>query len=563
MVDRIIITDGDWEGDNIRLVPRQSLPFSVGELPAGGYRLSNTRTRDVAYDISSDEIVVLTQPAIVGSTVVGSIPTRIAGTASGADTRVTEWLIDGEIVAEETGGSFDTTEYAAEDILTTRDRWEKVVGGETIVAYGTSQPFVLTVLPTITAEPFTLTAGQPATIRFNTTPDTVTVAQGNTTLTATRVGTTNDWTFTPATEEPVVIGATKAGYQPWSQTYTYDPAPVVEPGSITVESDGTISITVPDDVEPFDVQIAGETVTLDPAAYTSASAPVVLGQPDIAGTGGDGQELTVQARALFAGHTDAGGIAIVGGWYRNDTAIGDTDGSYTQDDAVDGDQTLTWRETATNAAGSAVAVSNGVLCPAAPAAGWWHPQALVHVDYASDRAWINGTSYASIAAAKTAGAIKTAGEVDYIDLEGLGTSFTIAASGTVPSDTVTRVMATVDDGTSANSVHMGQAYLSSTHRVLYGVTAGNTSVVTFPTTPTLTMGEPIRLAFRAKSGGSYRRVHNGVGVNGSATPALPALNRLVLGNRSAGDRTWTGALYQALLINADLADAAVDALLGD
>ena len=212
---------------------------------------------------------------------------------------------------------------------------------------------------TITTDP--LVAGEDFEIVFDAAPDSVSPPS--------LVQDANDprrYTGTAPDSGTMAIGATKAGYQVFGQTYTYDPAPVVEPGSITVESDGTISITLPDSVtEPFDVQIAGEVVTLDPAAYTPTSAPVALGQPEIAGTGGDGEVLTVQSRALSAGHADAGEIAIVGGWYRNDTAVGDTDGSYTQDDAVDGDRTLTWRETATNAAGSTVAVSNGVLCPAA------------------------------------------------------------------------------------------------------------------------------------------------------------------------------------------------------
>ncbi|VDS09235.1 hypothetical protein PARHAE_02427 [Paracoccus haematequi] len=337
---------------------------------------------------------------------------------------------------------------------------------------------------------------------------------------------------------------------------------VIPPGSITVESDGTISITLPDSATaPFDVRIAGEVVTIDPAAYTPTSAPVALGQPDIAGTGGDGEVLTVQSRGLFAGHADAGKIAIVGGWYRNDTAVGDTDGSYTQDDAVDGDRTLTWRDVATNAAGSTVAVSSGVLCPAAPAAGWWHPQALVHVDYASDRARINGTTFASIAAAKAANAIKTAGGVDYIDVAGLGASYALSASGIVPNDTATRNMASLDDGTSNNVVAIGQTYSSSTHRSMFWVITAGTGVYTPPTTTTLTHGMALNLSLRVKSA-ALRRGMNGTGTTSGTAITLPAVNRLVLGNRSAGDRAWTGTLYHVLLINADLADAAVDALPG-
>lgn len=302
---------------------------------------------------------VQTAPTISGNTTVGSILTRTAGTASGipTPTRATVWLRNGTVITGQTGNTLDTTGFAVDDAITTRDIWTNSQG----TATGTSDPIVLTVQPTLqaTITPDPLVAGEDFEIVIDPAPDSVSP------LTLVRdADDARRYTGTAPDSGTLAIGATKAGYQPWSQTYTYDPAPVVLPGSITVESDGTISITVPDDAEPFDVQIGADVVTLDPVSYTPSGAPVVLGQPDIAGTGGDGEELTVQSRALFAGHADAGEIAIVGGWYRNETAVGDTDGSYTQDDAVDGDRTLTWRETATNAAGSVTAVSNGILCPA-------------------------------------------------------------------------------------------------------------------------------------------------------------------------------------------------------
>lgn len=470
------------------------------------------------------------------------------------------WLKNNVVIPNENGGTLSTaTGFAVDDQIIRAVEIQSVINGETVKVTEYSLPFTLTAQQSILIVSMTdpLVAGDDFEIVFNTAPGTVSpsslVQDQSNPLRYTGIAPDNG---------TLAIGATKAGWQSFAQTYTYDPKPVMEMGTITVEPDGTISITVPDDAEPFPVLIGGQTVIIDPADYTATSAPVALVQPEIAGQGGDGETLTATGRALFAGHASAGAISLAAGWYRNDTAIGDTDTSYTQDDAVDGDKTLTFRETATNTAGATTAISSGVLCPAAPVADWWHPQALVQIDYANNRARINGTSYASIAAAKTANAIKTSGGVDYVDVPGLGTSYTIAASGTVPNDTTTRVMATVDDGTSANSVQTGQTFSSSTHRALYGVTAGGSSAVAFPTTPALTMGEPIRLAFRAKDGGVYRRVHNGVGVNGSATAALPAVNRLVLGNRSAGDRAWTGGLYHILLINADLADATVDGLLG-
>lgn len=170
---------------------------------------------------------VITIPSISGNTTVGSILSRTAGLASGdpVPSRTTLWLRNNIVIEGMNGDTLDTSEFEVGDIITTRDVWTNVINGEDQVALGTSSQWILSETPTITASPITLTAGQQATIQFNTAPDTVTVAQGNTTLTATRVGNTNDWTFTPLTSDPVSIGATKAGWVAYSATITPASAP--------------------------------------------------------------------------------------------------------------------------------------------------------------------------------------------------------------------------------------------------------------------------------------------------------------------------------------------------
>lgn len=44
MANRIVVTDGNWQDDNLVLVPRQQLPMTVGNLPAGDYLVVNTLT---------------------------------------------------------------------------------------------------------------------------------------------------------------------------------------------------------------------------------------------------------------------------------------------------------------------------------------------------------------------------------------------------------------------------------------------------------------------------------------------------------------------------------------
>ncbi|MDQ1899421.1 hypothetical protein RAH32_03040 [Paracoccus sp. WLY502] len=47
----IIITDGDWSGDSVRLVPREVFPQTLPNLPEGQYWLTNTMTRGTAYTV--------------------------------------------------------------------------------------------------------------------------------------------------------------------------------------------------------------------------------------------------------------------------------------------------------------------------------------------------------------------------------------------------------------------------------------------------------------------------------------------------------------------------------
>lgn len=70
--------------------------------------------------------------------------------------------------------------------------------------------------PVLTATPPALTAGQQASITFNTLPDTVTVTQGGTILPSQRVGSTNEYTFTPTSGQTVSITATKDGWAAYS-----------------------------------------------------------------------------------------------------------------------------------------------------------------------------------------------------------------------------------------------------------------------------------------------------------------------------------------------------------
>lgn len=426
-------------------------------------------------------------------------------------------------------------------------------------------------VPQITAEPITMTAGQGFEITFNVEPDSV---SGSVDLAVDPLE-ARKYTGVADPGGETVIGATKAGHQPYSETYTYAPAVIVPDMTLIVEADQRISIDhVDPDGDPFEIQINGQVFIIDPADFGPDQAPVAVEAPEIDGEGGDGEVLTRIGRAVFAGDQEAGAITVSGaGWHRDGAAIsGQTGATYTQDEAVDGDKTLTWRETGTNDAGATVAVSNEVFSPAPVVVpeGWWDPRAMIHVDYVGNRARINGTTYASIAAAKTANAIKTNGSgVDYIDVSGLGASLALAAKGITPTSNVNACLCALDDGddgAATDEIMQMGVTTSSGPRASYGIFAGGVQSFNPLGTAATGLAASVRMALRAKPGStndSYRGVTNGNFTTGSDGNPVPAVTRLCLGNRSPGDRSWSasgGVLHEVMMFNAHLTNAEIDAL---
>ncbi|WP_103171622.1 hypothetical protein [Paracoccus sp. SY] len=181
---------------------------------------------------------VQTPPSISGNTPVGSILTRTAGTATGVPTptRATQWLRNGTILSGQTANSLDTTGFAADDVITTRDVWTNSQG----TATGTSAGVTLAAsnLQTITAtlSPNPPAAGQSFSVTFSVDPDT---APGLTGTGFTRTGTA------PASGD-LTINATEPGYAPFEWVIATVPAvaPAASGGSLQL-SDGKVSLVEP------------------------------------------------------------------------------------------------------------------------------------------------------------------------------------------------------------------------------------------------------------------------------------------------------------------------------
>lgn len=185
---------------------------------------------------------VQSAPTITGNTSVGSILTRTAGTATGipTPTRATVWLRNGTILDGQTANSLDTTGFAADDVITTRDIWTNTGG----TATGTSEAVTLAAenLQPLTYQvsPDPIAAGQPYSVTFNAVPDSTTGLTGT--------------------------GLTRTGTAPASGNATFTAA---KAGHVPVDASIATVPAVAPAASGGDIQWDGDTVTLVPPAATA------------------------------------------------------------------------------------------------------------------------------------------------------------------------------------------------------------------------------------------------------------------------------------------------------
>ncbi|MBM3603629.1 MAG: hypothetical protein FJX25_02500 [Alphaproteobacteria bacterium] len=224
--------------------------------------------------------------------------------------------------------------------------------------------------PALTAPTSSITQGQQAIVAFNALPDTVTITQSGVVLTATRIGVTNSYNFTPLTTDPVAISAIKAGYSPYNATWNVQPAPP----ALVITSANTGRITGVDAASaPFDFQIiqparyAG-TRTVTPSQMTTG--PVAHVAPTQTGTGAVGQVLTGDPGLWLTLDDD---VSLTYRWTRRTTAnasetpvviAGATGTAYTLT-AADQGKTLRFEVVASDQHGERTATATGTAVPAA------------------------------------------------------------------------------------------------------------------------------------------------------------------------------------------------------
>ena len=288
---------------------------------------------------------------------------------------------------------------------------------------------------------------------------------------------------------------------------------------------------------------------------TVTAASTVAGRVDVtltAVTGAASYQVELAAEGSFA----FGGRQSVTG--TTATVTGQTGGASlsVRARAVIGGQPGPWTYAA-----SAVTVAQAVP---PVAANWWYPGSSIDVDYANDRARINGVTYDTLAAARSAGVLKTASDagVEYIDFV-LPTTGVIAASGIVlRSTSAGQTLIALDDG--ADGVTEDEIlgmYLATNHKInIYGQRASvnRLNAVSTETFATGTVAAAA-VAVRPVAENSYWKT---TGSSGYRSNISMTTTRLCLGGRSITNRPWLGSMKRVVFIDAGLTDAEVDALVG-
>jgi len=194
---------------------------------------------------------------------------------------------------------------------------------------------------------------------------------------------------------------------------------------------------------------------------------------------------------------------------------------------------------------------------------WYLPNALIDVDYENDRAYIAGVEYASVADARTAGAIVQSGGIDRIPTTGLGSNYVLAGKGitgsTTQSNSTSRYLVCVDDGADGVALDELVALAQSRSSVSYlngSIIAGSANQVdsAWESSSGATNSTAVRIAARIKANDSAISFNGGTAIVDTSV-SIPTVTQMVVGNRDDGLRAWTGTIHRVAIINAAVSDA--------
>lgn len=384
-VKRIFISLDGGENFKVRERPAGSGDFSFGDIavdptpyiaaPGGDFFEGSTLPAKKAPTRVSD-------PTVSGTGQINSTFTRVSpgvvssNPASSMGPPLWRWRTAAnaaaQIIANANGESF-TADDATFDIgnqISTGTRFYNDLGnGVTGEITLWSDWVTLSAEQMLSAPMVPLVQGQQAIAAFNALPETLTITQSGVILPYSRIGTTNNFSFTPATNAPVSINATKPDWKAFNETWTVQVAP---PQLVATSANTGQLRNVTAATAPFDLQI------IQPAKYAGQrpvtpsqmiSGPVAHVAPTQTGTGAVGQVLTGDPGLWLTLDDD---VSLTYRWTRQTTANagetpvaipGATGTAYTLT-AADQGKTLRFEVVASDQYGERTATATGTAVPA-------------------------------------------------------------------------------------------------------------------------------------------------------------------------------------------------------
>ena len=576
MVKRIIVVDSDVSGDEIKFVQRQSLPHTVTDLDEGEYFVTNTKTNNSGVLVTAStapayEVPVVTTPPswVLGNTTVGTMLEIDVGAATGVPTpdRKISYTRNGNVLTGQIYTTLDTAGFVGGDVIVPRVTWTNLAGSVSV----SGEPLTLTSQPAITATIDLQPAGQQSSITFNVAINgSPTIAQGSTSITATRVGTTNQWTFVAPVEGPISFAATKAGYTAFSDASrtVAPPAPQLaeQNGELVMRNvtTNTPPFTLPPITEP--AEYAG-TYDINPADFISGAIWLVAPQATQ-----DGDTLTLLPGLPIWLEAQEPVVREIQ-WMRGtspQTAEPITNASlptYTINIATDGGKTIYPAEIVTDKDGQeSISIGTGI----AVEEKWWHDAVDAHpgsfaVNYTKGLIRTDGQTM-TLADARAAQELVVNGNGSDTLPVAVGTSLTLHAKGVFggTNNNTGQYAVSLDDGADGdaldNLIRFYQGGPNNSFNLYGEVYLGGTRTVRLTATYGGAAGSPFNTAFRFKSGSSLLAKGGVADAPLTGAFTMPAVSVAVLKNSSLGTNGWVPPLEQITFINGDIDAATVAAL---
>lgn len=186
---------------------------------------------------------------------------------------------------------------------------------------------------------------------------------------------------------------------------------------------------------------------------------------------------------------------------------------------------------------------------------------VVDLDYQNDQAYVNGTYYASIAAARTAGVIVQTSSIDRVATSNWSYTnpCTIIGTGVIAASlgSTAEYLWTLDDGADGSPTdELAAVSLADVppNTASFFVFDGGSQQINIQTTTGVSDGSTFKSAVRLATNNCAASYNGGSAILDTSV-TLPTVTQLVVGNRDDGTRPWNGTVRRIQILNETSSDA--------